>query len=647
FCAFGNISEFSLNTVIREGYLMTKCSRALASRFITRSVCFALVLLTSILSFAQTESATLSGTVMDRSGAAVIDAKIELMNSDTNLKTATTTNKSGIYVVTGLRPGRYRMAVSKDGFRSIVVTDITLNVQDVVSRNFNLDVGAISESVTVTADQININTTDASVSTVVDRNFAANLPLNGRSFQSLIQLTPGVVLTATGSSTGQFSINGQRADSNYWMIDGVSANIGTSGPTATDTLAGALGGFSAQGGTNSLVSIDAMQEFRIQTSTFAPEFGRTPGGQISIVTRSGTNQFHGSAFDYLRNDVLDSNDWFNGWTNVPPLAKAEERQNDFGGTLGGPIVRNRTFFFFSYEGLRLRLPQTGLSVVPDASFIPGGTTNSRQNAIPAMQPFLNAFPLPNPNSPEIFVSCDPPPDPSCPASGLKPTGGAAFNASYSNRSTLNATSLRIDHRLTDKITLFGRYDYAPSELVSRPGEPQVLSLNVVSATRIPTQTATVGATWLVSSTLNNDFRVNYSRVNSEQGFALDNFGGAKPFVSSAVGLPSPYTSQNSMAFIEVLGINEFLIAGNGVNFQSQRQINLVDNLALQLGTHALKIGIDYRRLTPTSGPVAYLQEAFFNDMIDFESGSNAVGGVIASGRVPLILENLGAFAQDT
>src|SRR6266481_2611309 len=232
---------------------MTKYSRVLAFLFITRSVCFVLVLLTSILSFAQTESATMSGTVMDRSGAVVADAKIEVTNSDTNVKTATTTNKSGIYVVTGLRPGRYRMAVAKEGFRSIVVTEITLNVQDVVSRNFNLDVGAFSESITVTADQININTTDASVSTVVDRQFAENLPMNGRSFQTLIQLTPGVVLTQSNQQdNGQFSVNGQRASANYWMVDGVSANIGVSTILPGNGLGGTLGSFSALGGTNSL-----------------------------------------------------------------------------------------------------------------------------------------------------------------------------------------------------------------------------------------------------------------------------------------------------------------------------------------------------------------------------------------------------------
>src|SRR5262249_43358846 len=150
------------------------------------------------------------------------------------------------------------------------------------------------------------------VSTVIDRLLVADLPLNGRSFQTLILLAPGVVTTATAfDDQGQFSVNGQRADGNYFTIDGVSANFGVTGYVAlVQAGGGALPALSASGGTNSLVSVDAMQEFRIQTSSFAPEFGRTPGGQISIVTRSGTNSFHGTLFDYFRNDVLDANDWF-------------------------------------------------------------------------------------------------------------------------------------------------------------------------------------------------------------------------------------------------------------------------------------------------------------------------------------------------
>ena len=608
---------------------------------------FSAIVVFGLLSFpclAQTEDATISGRVTDQTGAVVAGASVQLQSAERGTTEETITNGGGIYLFPSVRPGVYHITVRKEGFHQVDYVGLTANVQAHIEQNFKLLVGSVSESVTVAGDAHNINTTDATVSTLVDRQFAENLPMNGRSFQTLIQLTPGVVLTtSSGFSNGQFSVNGQRADSNYWMIDGVSANIGVSITAATDTLSGSLGGFSAQGGTNSLVSVDAMQEFRIQTSTFAPEFGRTPGGQISIVTRSGTNQFHGSAFDYLRNDVLDASDWFRGYVHNPPLPKPEERQNDFGGTLSGPIVKNRTFFFFSYEGLRLRLPQTSLSTVPDASFTPG-TTNSRQNANAAMQPFLNAFPLPSPNSPEIL--CDPNTDPFCPASGL--SGSAAFGASYSNRSTLDAASLRIDHRLTDKLTLFGRYNYAPSELVQRPGAEAGYALSVDSTTRIPTQTATVGATWLASSRLTNDIRANYSRVMSRSGYTLDSFGGATPIDSSAAGLPGPYTSQNSALQFFVDNLNGAVLnIGNGFDVQNQRQFNLVDNVSLRAGSHALKIGTDYRRLTPSSAGVSYQQQSEFQNVAALQFGSPNIAVVVASGRVPLILQNLGLFAQDT
>src|SRR6266852_1624956 len=177
--------------------------------------------------------------------------------------------------------------------------------------------------------------------------------------------------------------------------------------------------------TSSLVSVDALQEFRILTSTYAPAFGRTPGGQISIGTRSGTSQLHGTIFDYFRNDVLDANDWF---ANVNHLPKPKERQNDFGGTFSGPILKDKTFFFFSYEGLRLRLPQTALSTVPDVA--------ARQNAAPGIQPFLNAYPLQSPNLPDNLA-----------------TGVAGIDASFSNAASLDAYSLRVDHKLSDRLTL--------------------------------------------------------------------------------------------------------------------------------------------------------------------------------------------------
>jgi len=183
-----------------------------------------------------------------------------------------------------------------------------------------------------------------------------------------------------------------------------------------------------------------MQEFRIQTSSFAPEFGRTPGGQISVVTRSGTNSFHGTLFEYFRNDVLDAKDWF---VNFNRLLKPAERQNDFGGVFSGPVVKDKTFFFFSYEGLRLRQPATQETVVPD--------NTSRQQAPASMQPFLNAYPVAN--GPQVG------------------TGLAQFNSGYSNPSSLDAYSMRFDHILNSRMSLFGRYNYSPSDSSQRGPPP--------------------------------------------------------------------------------------------------------------------------------------------------------------------------------
>jgi hypothetical protein len=325
-------------------------------------------------------------------------------------------------------------------FKLVRLTGITVNVQDNLEENFKLSVRAVSEAITVEADTVNINTTDGTVSSVIDHTFVDNIPLNGRSFQTLIMLSPGVVPTPTTfDDQGQFSVNGQRADANYFTVDGVSANVGVTPYGLVQTAGGTLPTLSALGGTNSLVSVDAMQEFRIQTSSFAPEFGRTPGGQISVATRSGTNSYHGTLFDYFRNGVLDSNNWFANYNHVP---KPQDKQNDFGGVFGGPVFKDKTFFFFSYEGLRLRQPATQETVVPDAT--------SRQQAPATMQPYLNAFPLPN--GAELGA------------------GLAQFNGSYSNPASLNAYSIRMDQVLNSKFSLFGRYNYSPSNSDQR-GSP--------------------------------------------------------------------------------------------------------------------------------------------------------------------------------
>src|SRR5258705_4896367 len=313
---------------------------------------------------AQTESASISGTVTDPTGAVVLRATVRLIEVDRGTQTEVATGSGGSYNFANVRPGHYRMEVEKTGFKQSRLTGVAVNVQDNLEENFRLVVWPVSDSITVEASAVNVDTTDGTVSTVVDRHLIANLPLNGSSFQTLLMLTPGVVVTQSSfDDQGQFSVNGQRADANYLSVDGVSANFGVTGYfPMMQTAGGALPALSATGGTNSLVSVDAMQEFRIQTSSFAPEFGRTPGGQISIATRSGTNAFHGSLFEYFRDDALDARDWF---VNSNHLPKPEEHLNDFGGVVGGPVFENKTFFFFSDEGLRLHQPSSLQTAVPD------------------------------------------------------------------------------------------------------------------------------------------------------------------------------------------------------------------------------------------------------------------------------------------
>jgi hypothetical protein len=233
-----------------------------------------ILFLTSVVASAQTESARISGRITDPSDAVIVGAECTITNIATDTSTSSTTNEDGIYVISDLRPAVYRLTVKKEGFRTVVQPRLELYVQDAVNENFKLALGSVSEVSTVVGAAL-LQTESASVSTVVDNQFVANMPLNGRSFKSVIALTPGVVFTSQNLGEGQFSVNGQRGDSNYFMVDGVN------------------------GGTNALVSVDAMQEFRIQTSSYAPELGRMPGAQISIVTKSGTNQFHGTAFDYV------------------------------------------------------------------------------------------------------------------------------------------------------------------------------------------------------------------------------------------------------------------------------------------------------------------------------------------------------------
>ncbi len=603
---------------------------------ITLSVLAAFLCLNAGAAYAQPASATLAGTVMDEAGAVIPAVNITVLNLSTALQRHATTDNRGAYLIPLLPPGRYNMTAERSGFTTVEIRNLVLNTGDQLSLRVKLVVGEIGASVTVIEDPSSLQQSSG-MSTVVNRNFVENLPLNGRSFQTLFQLSPGTVVTrATFQEQGQFSVNGQRANANYFMVDGVSANVGVSaGAAPGQSAAGTLPALTALGSTSNLVSVDALEEFRMLTSTYAPEFGRTPGAQVSIITRSGGNQFHGSAFDYFRNDVLDASDWF---ANSRGLRRPAIRQNDFGGVAGGPIVRDRAFFFFSYEGLRLRQPQIMAIEVPSLS--------ARAQAPASTRPFLNAFPIPN--APDTR------------------DGLAGFSASYSDPSRFDAVSLRLDTVVNAKTILFGRYDHATSSTVQRgstvvPGfSAQVvvnpalaLSLNNLSSAHLDTDTLTLGMTSSFSSQVVNELRANWSRALGSTAFSMDNFGGAE---SLPAALVFPFSSQDAgFQLIIRSGINTSLIVGKNVH-NLQRQLNLVDNLSIVSGIHQFKFGIDYRRLTPVYDSLKYNQSAVYSGVT---GGGAALPGTALSGvaesvqvfagappRFP-VFTNFSAYGQDT
>jgi hypothetical protein len=453
---------------------------------------------------------------------------------------------------------------------------------------------------------------------VVDQQFVANMPLNGRSFQPLIALTPGIVFTSQNLGEGQFSANGQRSNANYFIVDGVSANFGVTISGLGQTLGGAIPSLTAQGGTNGLVSVDAMQEFRIETSSYAPELGRTPGAQISIVTKSGGNQFHGTAFDYLRKDIFDARNYF----DVPSLPKPALRQNDFGGTLGGPIRKDKTFFFFSYEGLRLRLPQTD-----SGEFF---TASARAAVAPAYQPIVNALPLPAPNAPLIDPSCDNITNPCL----------AKLSVAYSDPSSLNATSIRIDQNFSKNITLFARYVHAPSDETVRSWEE--LHYETTNA-----DTFTAGLIIFLAPTKVNDFRANWSRETVNFVTNLTDFhGGVAPPASVLFPASSVYRPDQGQGLVSLasIGAGDMDVRAGTIYSNVQRQLNFVDTFSWAVGAHQIKFGIDFRRLNPTA--LQGTGYGFFPGYGDLVAGTWDFVLLTSYRPFSVIVNNYSLFAQD-
>jgi hypothetical protein len=586
--------------------------------------------------FTAGQSSQFSGQVTDQQGGVVPNAQVRAVNQENMIERKTTTNSEGNYVVPFVEPGKYKLFVQADGFATAASQELILNVGQAIVLNIQLKIGASTEVITVSSNTPVLNVQDASVGVVVDREFVENMPLNGRSFQSLIALAPGVVATnasGAGANVGTFNVNGQRSDSNTFYVDGVSGNAGVANPGQTAfqgidvSGSGGASSTSANGGFNTLVSVDDVQEFKIQTSTYAPEFGRTPGGQFSIVTRSGTNSYHGNVFDYLRNTVFDANDWFAKQEGFP---RAAEHQNDFGGVVGGPILKDNLFFFFSYEGLRLIQPQTGIQGEPDLCVrgkapATGPTSCAALGISPAaatLLPFFNAFPIPQ--GPE--------------QGGM--SGLSQWVGNFSEPNSLDNTSIRIDYNPTTKINLFGRFNDAPSSQVRQDGGNNANISNHFRA-------LTLGMTYTISPTIINDLRFNYSTSQGTDTGTLNTEGGAVP-ITDSYAFPTECNCNHTNAFLDMSihnGGPGLRLGLNAVN--PNHQINIVDTVSLAHGGHQFKFGVDYRRLTPSLVPRGYTINGDLFDPAVWATGNIDSLKVSASEAQEFAFTSLSLFAQDT
>src|SRR5918993_1556591 len=330
------------------------------------AACAALLALGAAPASAQTFKATLVGQVTDANGAVVPGATVTVTDQGTGRTQTVTTNDEGVYTIPQLQPGRYDLKIEAASFRPVVQKDLVLETDKTQRVNVQLEAGSVDETITVVADAPVVNTDTSDKGEVITNRQVQELPLNGRDATDLAQLVPGVYQRPAEDDQGQgLAVAGTRTDSTNFILDGANNRSDRNGNIGVNT------------------SVDSIQEFKVSTSTYSAEFGRTAGGQINVVSKSGTNDFHGSVFDYLRNDAFDAANIFSG--------KKDLRRNQFGGTLGGPVPffnfgeggpafrpgRDRTFFFLSYEGTREDRSSAFIRSAPNEAWLRGDFRNVR------------------------------------------------------------------------------------------------------------------------------------------------------------------------------------------------------------------------------------------------------------------------------
>src|SRR6202045_2139488 len=589
----------------------------------TKFVAALVTLLLLLLSFpagrlkAQVVGGTISGTVSDKSGAVVANATVSVKNLATGVATAVQTNVQGLYSIPNLLPGNYQQTVSASGFETAIRNGIVLTVGSQMASNIEKKVGSANETVEVKDLPPDLQLESSTISYSTNSQTIVELPLNARSWTDLATLQPGVSTIhamANVSSTDrlgrgygvELSVDGGRPQQNNYLLNGISINDYTNQAPGS-VLGGNLG-------------VDAVSEFSVLTSNQGAEYGRTSGGVISAITRTGTNRFHGSAYEFLRNSALDARNYFD------PAAIAPFRRNQFGLPAGDPIKKDKTFIFADYEGLRQSL---GLSVVDNVPSVParsGQLTTGNVTVDPFVKPYLAFYPLPN---------------------GLVSGDTGIFSFSGSAVTTENYFTTRMDHRFSNQDNLAGSYMYDSS-----PSSQNDEFNNKLIFTKTRRQLVSLEENHVFTSSLMNSARLGYHREYAAAP------AGSKAINPLAADTTLGYVPGDTVGFIGVPGLTFF---SGGLSTQVPAEYNwnswqFYDNVFLTKGIHSLTFGGNVERIIDNQSTPSQPGGDFeFSSLADFLTNNQAsptdsltliadAPGIVSRRRVRETI--VGAYLQD-
>ncbi len=587
----------------------------------------AICLLAAITAGAQSFTGSILGSVQDSSGAVTPGAAVVITNTGTNAVITARTDASGYYAAPLLPPGQYSVQVELPGFKKFVREGITLQVQQQARVDIRLEVGSVTESVLVSADADLLETTTSSVGKVVDNRRIMELPLNTRNVYSLIYLTPGVTGSiGTTYNSVSYSVNGARQTMMDTLIDGVSA----SAPTVS--------GYS---GISVFPSVDAIAEFKVQAGNYSAEFGRSAGSVLNVVYKSGSNDLHGSAYEFLRNSVLDANNFFDNRRGVDLLSF---KRSQFGGMLSGPIVKNRTFFMGSYEGLRQRSFSSTLLSVPTALERKGdfsGTLTATGGQVRIFDPFSTR---PNPSG-SGYVR-DAFPNNTVPASMFDPVAMNAMKyypepntpgLPYTNKNNfyksgapqLNTDNYdgRVDHNITNTQRIFGRYSYRLVRDIPPLFFPDSMA---IAQGRSNTENRAHNAVTEYSNTLSPATILTLRAGFARAFYALDNQ--SLGFLPSSLGFPNYMDSGVDALTFPSIGVSGYATLGGG-DHRGNAFMTYTTSASLvnTRGSHVLKYGFEGRMFRVNNLEASH-NTGYFNFSPTFTQGPNPTQASAAAGN---------------